>query len=305
MGRPHEAEGRFRRALAVRRGRIEYLHGLALALRDQRRYALAVNALAAGEGQIRNAATGFAFYALRGYLNATLRRWPQASWDLERATGFRVHPVILDQLAQAYFAQGRFDSSAVVAEQSIRVDPGRPLPYELLAEALLRLASQAGTPALKKEQYARALVVASRLRSMLPADPAAADLVGRAALGAGRFDLAFESLTALLAAQPSSCSAMMNLSSVMLARRAWDDAEGLLTSAAECAPDLAEVRIALGYVFFHKGRFEQAEAAYRAAEAIRPSPAAAAGIAASIARRLGDSNRNSASSSTGANERRK
>lgn len=280
MGRPEEAERSFRTAIELRNDKAEYRHGLALALKDQRRYGPALGVLSEGAGLVRNRQSAFAFLSLRGYLLAAMRRWPEAIADLERAVAIKRDPTLLDLLGRANFALGRYDRAASAFAAAIQGAPLDPRQGRLLAEALLQLAASVPDPSRRKLYYTQAMASAERLRKLQPDDLEATALLGRASLGAGRYAAAESAFRAVLAAHPGSCSAFINLSRSLVAQDRVAEAEAALTNAARCAPTMPEVHEDLGRVYLRQERFALALDAFRRANEIQPSPNARAAIEA-------------------------
>jgi cytochrome c-type biogenesis protein CcmH/NrfG len=280
VGRAGDAERSFRTAIELRGDKPEYHHGLAVALKDQRRYLLALGVLTAEARLVRDGRTAYAFLALRGYLFAALRRWPESIADLQRALSLKRDPMLLDLLGRANFSVGRFDRAAAAFSAVLDVSPDDPRLRRMLAESLLQFAAAVEDPARKKAIYERAAEAAEPLRRLEPGDLDVASLRGRAALGAARYPEAEESFRSILAAQPGACHALVNLSRALLAQGRADEAEAALNDALKCAPAMAEVHEGLGRVYFRQKRFERALDAFRRSEAIRPSPSARAGMEA-------------------------
>lgn len=278
MGRPNEAAPSLARALGVRPERAEYRHALSLVLRDLGRPAEAVAEAAEG---LRRADSPRAVYALHVALAAALGdlgRWREAAAELERAREVRSDPAVLDLLGRAYFALGD-DARAVAAwaEAQLQdpVDAGR---LRLVIEAFLRAAAGTPDPGEKRTAYRRALELAERYREGRGGDLDALHLVGRAALGAGRFDDAESAFRGVLAERPRHCFALVNLGRVLLAREEFAAAEGTLQRAAACAPRLGVVHETLGALWLVNGRDAQAARAFRRAMSLDPTPTAAAGL---------------------------
>jgi predicted Zn-dependent protease len=280
MGRPADAERSFRRAIEIRGDKPEYHHGLAVAMKDQRRYAKALGALSAEERLVRDRRTAYAFLALRGYLLAQLRRWEDAAPDLERALSLKADPILLDLLGKAYFAAGRYDRAAGAFSAASQAVPRDPRPCRMLSESLLRLAAAVPDPARKKILYTQAMAAAERLMRLTPGDPEAVGLLGRAALGAGRYAAAESAFKSVLSVHPGACPVLVNLSRALLALDRTSEAEAALHDASRCAPTMPEVPDGLGRVYFRQMRFAEALEAFRRADEIKPSAATHAGMEA-------------------------
>ncbi len=280
MGKPPEAEQHFRIAIQLRRDKPEYRHGLATALKDQRRYVMAVAVLSDPALLPHNPRTAYAYLALRGYLFAALRRWADAAGDLQRALTIKRDPMLLELLGKAYFSLGRYDRAAEAFAAATEGGPADAQPVRLLTESLLQMA--AGTPdsARKKTLYGSAMETAENLRQLTPDDPEAMSVLGRAALGAGQYTVAEGAFRTVLATRPGACHALVNLSRAVLAQNRVGEAEQILDDAARCAPAMPEVHEGLGRVYFRQQRFSLALEAFRRANEIQPSLAARSGIEA-------------------------
>jgi superkiller protein 3 len=278
MARTLEAERALGQAIEIRPERPEYRHSLALVLLDtgRPREALAE----AGEG-IRQADTAQAIYALHVVTAAALGdlgRWREAAGELERARAIRGDSVLLDLLGHAYFQQGD-DARAVTAWAEAQAqDPGDGPRLRFVVESFLRIARQSSDPFRKREAYGRALELASRYHRGREDDPEADHLLGRAALGAGRFDDAESAFRRVLTRSPRNCFALANLGKVLLAREELATAERFLLRASACAPRMGAVHEALGALWLMEGRLTRAAQAFGKAMRFDPSPVAAAGL---------------------------
>lgn len=282
------AEPLFRRALEIRGERVDYLHGLAVALTAQRKYQPALDLLLRADPLVVDARSGFSVNSLAGHCLASMGRWEEAEFHFERAVGFRIDRDMLVSLGKVRLNLGKHDRAAAALQEALKLDPDDPEALLTLAESWIRKAAGMQDPARRREAYASALAAAQRLASRRPGDPRVIDALGRAALGAGRQDLAETAFRQALVLRPGSCATMINLSRVSVSRREWDEAERRLREAERCAPQSPTLYLAFGYVLFQKGRFQEALDAYRRAEALEPSPAARAGIAAAQVRADGD-----------------
>ncbi len=280
IGRPADAELHFRKAIELRGDKPEYRHGLAVALKDQRRYGMAVAVLSDRTPLVHDPRTAYAFLALRGYLFAALRRWPDAAGDLERAVSLKRDPTLLVLLGKSYFSLGRYDRAAAAFAAAIDGVPGDPQPVRLLSESLLQLAAATPAPARKKALYSNAMEIAERLRQLTPDDLEAMAVLGRAALGAGQYTVAEGAFRTVLASRPGACHTMVNLSRALVAQDRTREAEQTLGDASRCAPTMPEVHEGLGRVYYRQQRFSLALEAFRRANEIQPSSAARSGIEA-------------------------
>lgn len=286
MNRPADAEAAFRRALGLRRDRAEYYYGLALALRDGGRYGPAVEVLGLGLPLASEPRAKYAFYFMRGSLFAALERWSDAAVDLERARAVKTDPGVLDQLGRAYAALGRWDRAARAFHDLLELDSAYDGARRQLVDALLRLSGAAEDPSAKRAIYAEAYEQARRVVAAGD-DEESQNLLGRAAMGAGRLDEAQAAFEKVLGANPGFCPALVNLGRVRLARDEVAAAVDALETAARCAPRAAPVFESLGAALARLDRWEDALRAFRRAQALRPTPFTTAGIA-EAERRLGD-----------------
>ncbi len=284
VGRPQEAEQHFRAAINLRGDKPEYRHGLAVALKDERRYGMAVAVLSDRTPLVHDPRTAYAYLALRGYLFAALRRWPDAASDLERALSLRRDPTLLELLGKAYFSLGRYERAVAAFAAAIQGGPADAQPVRLLTESLLQMAAGEPDPSRKKALYSNAMEAAEELRQLRPDDPDAMAALGRAALGAGQYTVAEGAFRTVLATRPGACHTLVNLSRTLLAQDRAAEAEIVLGDAARCAPAMPEVHEDLGRVYFRQQRFSLALEAFRRATEIQPSSAARSGIEAVKAR---------------------
>jgi len=272
LGRLDEAEKSFRKALELKAARFEYHHGLASAYLAQRRYAEALQVLAAAETLVDDGSR-YAFHSLRGFALAAQENWRDAVTDLERSAALKVSPPVLNQLAKAYFGLGASDKAAQALRQSLTLAPSDPQAWTLLAETLLDQAAAAAGEEDKRSLYVEALRAAQRFQSTGAPGFEGANLVGRAALGAGDIPLAEEALRQVLSAKPDHCYAMINLAKCAIAVEKWKDAEARLTEASRCAPKLAVVPETLAFVYLKENRLRDSLEACRRADALQSTPA--------------------------------
>jgi tetratricopeptide (TPR) repeat protein len=87
---------------------------------------------------------------------------------------------VIDRIGLSLFGMKRYDEAIPFLRRSVEMDPDRASGHRLLAEALLR----GGAEKPSAEDYGHALDAARAYRQRSPGDPAADNLVGRAALGA-------------------------------------------------------------------------------------------------------------------------
>ncbi len=81
---------------------------------------------------------------------------------------------------------------------------------------------------------------------------------GQAALQAGDLDAAEKAFRGVLENEPNSAAAYANLGVIAMRRKSWDAALGDLRKAEKLAPRLTGVRLNIGLVEFHRGRYAEA-----------------------------------------------
>lgn len=272
-GNPHEAERSFARALALNGRRPEYYHGLALALKEQRQYQRALEVVSSGEPLAREPDWRFAFLSLRAAVEVSLHRWEEAAADMEKAVALRRDPRLFRDLGRVYLVLGKNDRAAAAFAQAAAASPADPSLGAWLVEATLRMAAQSTDGSRKRSLYAQALKLARDYEARHPEQAAAANLLGRAALGAGRYEEAEAAFRKVLAADPGHCYARVNLAGAYIAQQRWQEAERSLLEATRCGSELGETYVRLGYVYLRQGRQAEAEQAFERAHALLPSPA--------------------------------
>jgi tetratricopeptide (TPR) repeat protein len=270
-GRVREADREFQRALSLDSTRAEYYQGYALSLNATGNWPLAVRVTTEGLAREHDPRTRYSLLALRGYAWGALRRWNDAVTDLEAAQRIQSEPWILVFLGKARFATGAYGDAVPPLRRALLSSPEDPAVLRLLAESFLRLAAADPDPVRKRFLYTESLANAQRLASVAPDDLDAVHLVGRAALGAGRFDQAENVFRHVLGKDPRQCYAMANLGRTYMALSRWTDAEAYLRKAAACAPRLSSVYDSLGELYMQVGKPQEAAAAYRRSEELEPT----------------------------------
>ncbi len=270
-GNAVEAERSFARALALNARRPEYYVGLASAYREQRQYGRVLEIVARGEPLARDPEWRFAFLSIRAAAEVSLHRWTDAAADMERALELRRDPRVLRDLGRVYLALGRNEKAVSAFAECLAAIPGDAETYPFLLEAMLRVAADAREPARKRSLYDKVLRVAEGYDARRPGDIVAANLLGRAALGAGQYERAEAEFRKVLAADPTQCYARANLAGIFIARARWDEAERNLLDAARCGPHIGETFVRLGYVYLRQARVYEAEEAFRRASEVLPS----------------------------------
>jgi tetratricopeptide (TPR) repeat protein len=175
---------------------------------------------------------------------------------------------------------GRYDRAAAAFSSASDATPADARPCRMLSESLLRIAAATQDPTRKREIYTQAMAAAQRLMRIQPGDPEAVGLLGRAALGAGRFSAAESAFNSVLSVHPGACHVLIDLSRALLGLDRAGDAEAALDGASRCASSMAEVPEGLGRVYFRQMRFDKALDAFLRANSIQPSSSARAGIEA-------------------------
>lgn len=278
LERPADAEPAFRRALAISGERAEYYYGLAVALRDGAKPGPAIEVLSIAEPFARDPRSRFAILFLRGTTLAGVERWSEAVLDLERARAIRAETPVLDQLGRAYAALGRWDRAAAVLGESLAREPANGENRKLRIDALLRDGAIRPDEAGKRVAYAEAFELAQVHARANPQDTEAANLLGRAAMGAGEFAVAKAAFEHVLTMNPRYCPAIVNLGRVRFAQGDLEDSVETLRRGIECAPRLPAAHEALGVALLRVGRFPEAIEVFQRAQALHPSALAEAGI---------------------------
>ena len=280
MRRAGEAQLQFRRALSLDPTRPEYYEGFALALNASGNWPLMIRAASDGLARSTDPRTRYVFLVLRGYAWSALRRWNAAVRDLEEAQRIRSEPWVLVFLGRARFALGAWADAQPPLRKALAAAPDDPVVLRLLAESSLRLAADERDAIRKRFTYTQALADAQRLASVSPDDLDAVNLVGRAALGAGRLAQAENVFRHVLAINPRQCYALANLGRTYMAAARWAEAEAYLRNASACAPRLATVYESLGELYLELGKPQEAAAAFGRAEEIEPTRAVTDPVAA-------------------------
>jgi tetratricopeptide (TPR) repeat protein len=222
---------------------------------------------------------------------------------LERAAARRSHPGVLGNLAQAYFALGRYADARETFRKAGRLDPGAA-QFQLgianslamegrLGEAetlLRRLTSRfprnalawfnlgnvlrdLGRPADAKPCFLEALAI----------DPAHLDArnnLGGALQKLYRFDDAEREYRACIAQAPGYLIARSNLASVLIDVGRFKEAEAVLRELIATAPGIANAHTYLGAALSHQGRLREALSHHL--EAARLSPGSSKAIVTCI-----------------------
>lgn len=280
MNHIETAEFQFRRALNVDPTRPEFFQGLAIALNASGNWTISVRAASEGLAHEPDPRTRFGLLALRAFAWGGLRRWDSAVADLEAAQRIHSEPWLLVLLGKARFAAGSYAEAVTPLRLVLQTAPDDKAVLRVLAECYLRMAAEDQVAIRKKYAYTQSLEYAQRLASLTPDDPDAVNLVGRAALGAGKLAQAENVFRHVLATNPRQCYAMANLGRTFMASARWAEAEASLQRASACAPRLVTVYESLGELYLQTGRAELAAKAYARIEEIQPTRALAGGATA-------------------------
>lgn len=267
-GRHDEALLHFRTAVELNPDRADFRCKLA---GEQLRAGRHDEALAALDGALGGVGDHlrYSFHSTRGLALAALERWDEALPDLRAADQERpAQWPVIDRIGLSLFGLQRHDEAVPFLRRSLEMKPERPSGQRLLAEALLR-----GDPGeARAEIYEEALRAARAYREANPDDPAAENLVGRAALGAGEHQQAVDALTRFLSSKPGHCPARVNLALGQLGLRRWEAAERELKAADECSPDSVVVLDRLALVYRLQQRLEESLETYERLRQFHPSP---------------------------------
>lgn len=270
MGKHEEAATNIDKARQINGDKFEYHHALASVYRTQRSQSKALKVLNSAEGLVEEPRK-FAFYSLRGFVNADLEKWPEAVADLEQARKAKQSAQVLNYLGKAYFKLGHHDKAVPVLREATKLNPNDATTQFILAESLINLARETRDDARKKQLFTEAMHSASVVRSMTPDDYLAVNLVGKAALGAQDFRAAEQAFTKVLSMKPDYCYAMVNLSKCLIAQERWKDAEGPARDATTCAPRLIAGYESLGYALQKQKRLDESLEVYKKAYDIQAS----------------------------------
>jgi tetratricopeptide (TPR) repeat protein len=264
QNRNEEAIDRLGIALELNGDRFEYHHALAQAHLQADQPAEALDALE-GVEQLVGVANLYHFHSGRGLAYASLKEWEAAARELELADGaLPGQKKVINRLALSYFKLKRYLDAVPALRRSLKIDPGAAPHHRMLAEALMRIEPD-------KAQKEEAFEAATAYREMNPQDAGAAELLGRAALAAGRTEQAISSFSFVLVGDPGDCVARINLSLALLASKRADLAEETLTAAKHCDAEQPLLLETLGMVHRIQGRYEEALATYELAYEMQPT----------------------------------
>jgi superkiller protein 3 len=274
MKKPADAEKNLLKAIELNGEKFEYHHSLAKAYFDQKGYAKAVATLKSSEGLVgSDKSKQYHLYSLRGLAYAALEKWGDAVEDLEKAKAIKPSPAVLDRLGAAYYELGYNDKALPVIKQYLASSPNNAAMQLRLTNIYLNLGAEATSDAKKDQYYNAALDAAEKYAALKPNTAEGHNMVGRAALGAAKYEQAEQAFKKVLAADSKHCYAMANLGKTYLATQRWKDAENVLNDASKCAPRMAVVYEGLGFALQKQKRLPEAIEQYDKALQIKPNPA--------------------------------
>jgi tetratricopeptide (TPR) repeat protein len=267
-----EAATNLKKAIEIDGQKFSYAQGLASVYRNQGKNLDALKTLNAVEDQVdgQTEQGKYAFYSLRGFAAADLDKWSDAVDDLEKARKMKPQSAAVNfYLGTAYYKLGYYDKATPILRDAVAADPNRATTHMLLADSLLNLGRETREESQKKALYVEAVQRAEKYRSLKPKDYRAANLVGKAALGARDYKKAEAAFQQVLEMKPDHCYAMVNLSKGYIAQERWKAAENILEKAAKCAPRMAVVYDSLGFALQKQGRLADSKAAYEKSLSIK------------------------------------
>jgi len=148
-------------------------------------------------------------------------------------------------------------------ERAARTAPDALQPRLLLADYYLR-----------KNDFAKALVLAREARTAHPGNPAALDMLGSVQLAAGDKDNALASFQKLAEMAPQSPAVQIRLANAQLALKQTDQARASLNRALQLKPDFLDAQAALINLDAQNGRYGQAiQMAHKVQQQLPKSPA--------------------------------
>lgn len=277
MNKPQDAIENLRKAVDLNGDKFEYHYGLAQAYLATGNARRVVEALRPAEALISDP-TRIPFHTVRGQANYQLGKWSDAITDLEKVVRSKPTDGIYTQIGTSYYKLGYYDKAAAAFKKSIgirRTDAAE----QYLALALTNQAQESKSDAM----YAEALQAAKAYRAKHTSDPEAANLVGRAALGAGNYDLAVQTFDEVLKMKPNHCPAMMNKGKAYVGMSKWKSAEGPLSQVQSCDSKIAPMaQETLAFVYRKQASetkgweqqivmYKKSLAAYEKAKSMKPS----------------------------------
>jgi len=272
MGKYDEAKENIEKAIGLNGDKFEYHNALATDYFTKKDYPTAVQSLKTAEPLATENNQKFALYSTRGGCYAAMGKWAEAVDDLEKARKINGQKSsVLVTLGQSYYKLGHFDKAVPVFREAVKLVPNDTSTVQLLSESLINLGAEATSDSPKDAMYAEALGYAEKFLRAEPSNYEAANLVGRAALGASDYAKAEQAFRKVLAQKSDYCYAMVNLGKTYIAEERWAEAEDILNDAAKCAPRMSVVYESLGFSLQKQGRLQDAINAYEKSYEIKPS----------------------------------
>lgn len=238
----------------------------------ERGYALALPHLEWLTGVQRTRATGglggerAGDWYLLGVAYAGLERGEEATRALDRA--LTLDPgnlAALQFLAGRSIREGRPAEAIPRLRAGLSTAPKQAELWGLLAEALLRQASEAADEKERRSLLEEAIRSATTLTSLRD-EAAAFELLGRAYLAAGRYPQAETALTRSLKRQDQpGANLYFQLGYVLVQLKSWRRAIEMLTQADQLAPRQVPTLSLLGFAYESERRYPLAIETYRRA----------------------------------------
>jgi len=272
MGKLNDAIKNLRQAIELNPDKFEYHFGLAGAYTANSEYRKAIEALDAAENLAPDQYKS-TIAKMRGQSNFSLKKYSQAIDDLEVAVRAKPDAALYDQLGASYYELGHYEKAADAYQKSLKLDPANVKNQQYLAMALLNAAARPENDSKKDRLWGQALTAAQAYAAKNPKDFDAVNLVGRSALGAGRFDEAIKHFNSALQIRPDYCPAMVNKAKAYVALENWKAAEPTLQGAVQCDGSMGMAHELLGFVYRKQERLEDSLAAYQAALKVKPGSA--------------------------------
>jgi len=268
---------------------------LILTLMRDKQYDRALQAIAAlDKKQPNNPIT----YNLRGGAYLGKKDLPNARKSFEQALAFKpdffpaaANLAQLDlQANNPAAARKRFETllqhdanntQAMLALAQLSARAGQEKDYLSWLERAARAAPDALQPRLlladyylRKNDFAKALVLAREARTAHPLDPAALDMLGQAQLAAGDKDNALASFQKLAEMAPQSPAVQIRLANAQLALKQTDQARVSLNRALQLKPDFLDAQAALIALDAQSGQYNQAiQMAHKVQQQLPRAPA--------------------------------
>ena len=270
LGKPEQAIGNFKQAIELNGEKYVYHHSLATAYQKSRQYRMVAETLNESESILQDRYKP-AFYSTRGQAYYALKKWSEAINDLEKAKALKPTEGVLTSLGVSYFKMGHHEKAAKALKSALGKNPKSATNNQLLAESQMEVGKGKRVKAEKEAAYNDALAAAEKVLVMKPGNFDAINLVGRAALGSGRYSKAESSFTQALTLKPTYCYAMMNKAKAQIAQSKWTESEVTLRQADKCDANNVLVHESLGFVLRKQKRLKESLASYEKANKLKPS----------------------------------